>query len=192
MSKVSVEGRHIRVPTMSPGIRSGVNWRRRKLPPMTSARVRTASVLATPGTPSRSRWPRASRPTSIRSIIRSWPTSTRLISNWVRSRSAATSAVSKSWVVVIFRHGSVLVLVVDTSPPRGAKLTRDGDPPGGPSVGPSVPGVGSRLDQLDEHAAGVLGVDEVDPGAGGAAAGLVVQQPQAALAQDGARPARRR
>ena len=61
VSKVSVEGRHTRVPTMSPGIRSGVNCRRWKLPPVTSARVRTASVLATPGTPSSSRCPRASR-----------------------------------------------------------------------------------------------------------------------------------
>ena len=40
-----------------------------------------------------------------------------------------------------------------------------------------------RLDQLDQHAAGVLGVHEVDPAARRAAPGLVVQQPQAALAQ---------
>ena len=40
---------------------------------------------------------RASRPTSIRSIIRSWPTMTCLISNWRRSRRAATSAVSGPW-----------------------------------------------------------------------------------------------
>src|SRR5690242_10041852 len=55
-----------------------------------------------------------------------------------------------------------------------------------PGSGPSVAGAGGRLDELDEHAAGVLGVDEVDPRAGGAAAGLVVQQPHAAIAQDGA------
>ena len=56
-SELGVEGlgagRQTRVPTMSPGMRSGVNCRRANVPPMTSARVRTASVFATPGTPSR-------------------------------------------------------------------------------------------------------------------------------------------
>ncbi len=54
-SKLSLPVRHTRVPVMSLGIRSGVNWRRANDPPTTSANVRTASVLATPGTPSRSR-----------------------------------------------------------------------------------------------------------------------------------------
>ena len=40
------------------------------------------------------------------------------------------------------------------------------------------------LDQLDEDAAGVLGVDEVDPAVRRAATRGVVQEPQAALAQD--------
>ena len=48
----------------------------------------------------------------------------------------------------------------------------------------SAPAAG--CDQLDEHAAGVLGVDEVDPAVGRAALGDVVEQPQAALAQRGA------
>ena len=43
----------------------------RSLPPTTLATVSTASVLATPGTPSSSRCPRASSPTSIRSTSRS-------------------------------------------------------------------------------------------------------------------------
>ena len=43
---------------------------------------------------------------------------------------------------------------------------------------------GGRLDELDQHAAGVLGVDEVDPAVGRAALRGVVQQPEAALAQD--------
>ncbi len=42
------------VPVMSAGIRSGVNWMRLKSVPSTWARVRTRSVLATPGTPSMS------------------------------------------------------------------------------------------------------------------------------------------
>jgi hypothetical protein len=37
---------------MSEGTRSGVNWMRAKSPPTTVANVRTASVLAVPGTPS--------------------------------------------------------------------------------------------------------------------------------------------
>src|SRR5690349_8555014 len=66
---------------MSAGTRSGVNWIRANEPPTTLARVSTASVLATPGTPSSRQCPRASSATNIRSIIRSWPTITRLTSN---------------------------------------------------------------------------------------------------------------
>ena len=39
-------------PVMSPGIRSGVNWTRRVSTDNAPARLRTSSVLATPGTPS--------------------------------------------------------------------------------------------------------------------------------------------
>src|SRR4051795_9353271 len=81
----------MRVPMMSAGTRSGVNCNRANLPPTTVARVSTASVLATPGTPSSSTWPRASRATSIRSTSRSWPTITRLISNRARSMRAAST-----------------------------------------------------------------------------------------------------
>jgi len=77
---------------MSAGTRSGVNWMRANEPPTTVARVSTASVLATPGTPSSRQWPRASTATSMRSIILSWPTMTFLTSNRVRSSSAASSA----------------------------------------------------------------------------------------------------
>src|SRR6478752_6758584 len=79
----------MRVPTRSAGTRSGVNCRRLKLPPSTSATVLTVSVLARPGTPSSSTCPPASRATRTRSSIASWPTITRLISN-----SAVSSA---SW-----------------------------------------------------------------------------------------------
>ena len=46
---------------MSAGTRSGVNCRRANVPPTAVARVSTASVLATPGTPSSRQCPRASR-----------------------------------------------------------------------------------------------------------------------------------
>ena len=52
MSNSSRDGRQMRVPTMSAGTRSGVNWRREKVPPMTWAMVDTVRVLARPGTPS--------------------------------------------------------------------------------------------------------------------------------------------
>src|SRR5690349_17844175 len=49
-------------------------------------------------------------------------------------------------------------------------------------AGASVAG-GGGLDELDEDAAGVLGVDEVDAAVGGAALRLVVEESQPALAQ---------
>src|SRR5262245_33896950 len=42
------------------------------------------------------------------------------------------------------------------------------------------------LDQLDQYAARVFGMDEVDPGAGGAEPRFVVEQPEPARAQVGA------
>ena len=45
------------VPTMSAGIRSGVNWMRLKRSDSTSPSVRTSSVLPRPGTPSSRMWP---------------------------------------------------------------------------------------------------------------------------------------
>ena len=53
----------MRVPTMSEGTRSGVNWTRAKSPPTTSAKLLTARVFATPGTPSSKQWPLASSDT---------------------------------------------------------------------------------------------------------------------------------
>ena len=46
----------------SAGSRSGVNWMRLKLRRSPWASVRTASVLARPGTPSSRMWPPVSRP----------------------------------------------------------------------------------------------------------------------------------
>src|SRR3954447_21847478 len=99
VSKLPVSGRQIRVPTRSAGTRSGVNWTRRNEPPRTWASVRTVSVLARPGTPSSSTWPPASRATSRRSSIASWPTMTRLTScsaSWSVAFAAPRSGVG-SW-----------------------------------------------------------------------------------------------
>src|SRR5439155_74587 len=49
----------MRVPIRSAGTRSGVNWIRLNSQSMTRAAVLIASVLASPGTPSISTWPRA-------------------------------------------------------------------------------------------------------------------------------------
>ena len=50
----------ISVPVMSAGIRSGVNWMRRKLRSMQCASERIIAVFARPGTPSSRQWPPAS------------------------------------------------------------------------------------------------------------------------------------
>src|SRR4051812_46827648 len=65
----------MRVPIRSAGTRSGVNWIRWNSPPTVCASVLMAIVLARPGTPSTSTWPRARRATMSRSSSRSWPTS---------------------------------------------------------------------------------------------------------------------
>ena len=75
-----VRGLKMRVPTRSAGTRSGVNWIRLKVPRRVCASVLTVSVLASPGTPSTSRWPCASIATITRSRKWSWPTTTRLTS----------------------------------------------------------------------------------------------------------------
>src|SRR5918998_6377714 len=59
---------------MSDGTRSGVNWIGANYPPTTVAKLRTASVLATPGTPSSRMCPLASRPTISCSTMCSCPT----------------------------------------------------------------------------------------------------------------------
>ena len=93
----------MRVPIRSEGTRSGVNWTRLKLPPITSASVLTVSVLARPGTPSSSTWPPASTATSTRSSIASWPTITRLT-----SYSASSSASRGSGSAVSGLSASVM------------------------------------------------------------------------------------
>src|SRR6185437_9821188 len=62
------------VPSISPGIRSGVNWMRPNLRSMPAAKEWASSVLAVPGTPSSSTWPPTSRLVSISSTTSSCPT----------------------------------------------------------------------------------------------------------------------
>ena len=53
------------VPVMSLGIRSGVNWMRRKVRDVISAMQETIIVLARPGTPTIRQWPRAKMQATI-------------------------------------------------------------------------------------------------------------------------------
>ena len=64
----------MRVPMMSAGIRSGVNWMRRKSSSSTRERALTSSVLPSPGTPSSSTLPPQKMAVSVASTTRSWPT----------------------------------------------------------------------------------------------------------------------
>src|SRR3954451_5233376 len=102
----------MRVPTRSAGTRSGVNWMRLKSPLMACASVLMAIVLASPGTPSTSMWPRASSATSMRSNRWSWPTMTFLTSYSTRSMGSLGAA---CW------PGSVAV----DGPPLSGWVTRD-------------------------------------------------------------------
>jgi len=80
----------MRVPVMSDGNRSGVNWMRLNVPPTALAIVSTDRVFANPGTDSSRQWPPEMRHTSMRSMARSWPTITFLISNSTRSSVSAS------------------------------------------------------------------------------------------------------
>src|SRR5688572_16070902 len=68
------------VPTRSAGSRSGVNWMRWKWASSVSEKVFTASVLASPGTPSSRMWPWQRTPTMSLSRSPFWPTITFCIS----------------------------------------------------------------------------------------------------------------
>ena len=89
------------VPVMSEGIRSGVNWMRRKVSPSVCAMVRTISVLAVPGMPVIRQWPPTNSAIRIWSSTSSWPTITcrtwaRMPSRtaWKRSMRCCSSAAS--------------------------------------------------------------------------------------------------
>src|SRR4029077_10735041 len=63
-------------PVTSDGIRSGVNCTREKSASSAAASVFTSNVLATPGTPSSSTWPRTSSAATRPDSVPSWPTTT--------------------------------------------------------------------------------------------------------------------
>src|SRR6478735_5492764 len=100
-----VRGLKMRVPTRSAGTRSGVNWIRLKVPRSVCASVLTVNVLASPGTPSTSRWPWASTATMTRSRKWSWPTTTRLTSYRTRSISVAASPGMEEVSVIVDPKG---------------------------------------------------------------------------------------
>ena len=132
----------MRVPTLSEGTRSGVNWIREKVPPTTRARVWAASVFATPGTPSRRQCPSAIRAVSRRSTSRSCPTITRLTSKRVCSSSTPLASASTGLgTLARVSEMSVTVLAsradgrtnVGLSAPRRPFAARIGTtPPAGP------------------------------------------------------------
>src|SRR5215212_5109224 len=76
---------------------------REKLVAIVSARVRTVSVFANPGTPSSNTWPPARRLMSRRSIMYSCPTTrsaTWRLTSWIRR----ASALDEAWVVAMGRE----------------------------------------------------------------------------------------
>jgi hypothetical protein len=88
-SKPRAGSRSTFTPVTSDGIRSGVNWMRAKRSPSAAASERTSSVLAVPGTPSISTWPRARYATSVSLTVVSWPTTRVATATFTRSRSSA-------------------------------------------------------------------------------------------------------
>ncbi len=91
-SNSAVRASYTSDPVTSPGIRSGVNCTRLKSSCRVAARLRTSSVLATPGTPSSRTWPRQSSAMTSPLTTASCPTTALEIS--VRSASSASRAVS--------------------------------------------------------------------------------------------------
>src|SRR6476646_7969675 len=100
------------VPIRSAGRRSGVNWIREKLALMIWERVRTARVLARPGTPSSRMWPPVSIPTSRRSTMASCPTIRRDTSFTMRWTGRDSAGLSFSFgaltCAALERRGSVI------------------------------------------------------------------------------------
>ena len=90
------------VPTTSAGRRSGVNCTREKEAWSTSARVRTVSVLASPGTPSSRTWPPVRSPINSRSTMVSCPT-IRLRTSPITSATGNGTQSSSSCVMPIAR-----------------------------------------------------------------------------------------
>jgi len=79
MARLRVErsSSRISVPVMSDGMRSGVNWMRRKVRSSASPRLMMSRVLARPGTPVMRQCPPAKNDKSTCSTTSSWPMMTR-------------------------------------------------------------------------------------------------------------------
>src|ERR1700686_31428 len=80
------------VPNRSTGIRSGVNWMRRKRQPRRRERASARSVLPVPGGPSMRPCPPASRQARVRSFISGWPRMTRSSCSRMREKARCRSA----------------------------------------------------------------------------------------------------
>jgi len=103
-------------PVTSPGMRSGVNCTRLVSRSSAADRVRTSSVLATPGTPSSSTWPRHSRAMTRPVTAASWPTtalatSARTAPRVARSSAAVGALVGSGWLRGLPRSRSVNLTV---------------------------------------------------------------------------------
>src|SRR6476646_4129362 len=86
-------------PTMSDGIKSGVNWMRLFSSPSTAPSVSTRLVLARPGTPISRAWPPDSNVIKARSMTRSWPKMIEAVVSRTFWILAPTSSMrSMSWV----------------------------------------------------------------------------------------------
>src|SRR3954454_15903939 len=84
-------------PRRSAGIRSGVNWMRRKRQPSSRASASDSSVLPVPGAPSSSMWPPATSEAMASIFTRSWPMMTRSSSCRSAVNRDATSAMVCMW-----------------------------------------------------------------------------------------------
>src|SRR6185437_8646084 len=145
----------------SAGTRSGVNWMRWNCPPIAAASDLTDSVLASPGTPSTSRWPPQRRAIAIRSSSTSWPTMVRLTSN----STGCSGLAGWSWlragagVIALLRAGrsalrwSYLRSLTGAAAARAA-AERGADGHREPDAGERVlaVGVGDRHHDADDHA----------------------------------------
>src|ERR1035437_9824869 len=98
------------LPTISAGMRSGVNWMREYFRSKARARVRIRVVLPSPGTPSRSTCPEASRQIRTPSTTSSCPTMTLAISRRTAlSRSTASWSVASGPTIFIVEHAERLI-----------------------------------------------------------------------------------
>src|SRR5829696_3843510 len=146
-------------PVTSDGIRSGVNCTRRVCRSRAAARVFTRSVLATPGTPSRSTWPRTSRAATRPDSTPSWPTTTFPTS----SRSASTASLGSGTDDLLHgrhlgRQGHQLVVTSEGNGGEGLPQALDGQTRAGGGGG------GHHLDRRVEREAEALGQPPAEVG----------------------------